>query len=298
MAGSEAAAVLDTNGSSAARRTTVLLAEVRSPAPSPGGFAFKRWLEVLRQAAELSGGRVLHDRNSAVVALFSSPDAAAAAAARMHAYAETLPPAPGKPAVGVAFHSGPVAQRDQDIFGDTVNLALQLVSEAADGQILTSHDTASALSPAIQSAVRPARRMRLKGKDDELLLGELVWRNMTKQIVAAQAKAARPRAALHLAWGGKTLLRRREGESVSLGRDAACDVRLDGAAVSRTHCTIVRRDAAFFLRDHSSNGTFVTLRGQSEVRVKDKELSLMCAGRIALGQPADAAATPIAFNCE
>lgn len=286
------AAVLDKHGARAARRTTVLLAEVRST------VEVGRYLEALRLAAELSGGRVLHDRNNALLALFSTPDAAAVAAARMHAYAETLPATPGKPPVGIAFHTGPVAQRDEEIFGDTVNLALQLVGESKNGQILTSHDTASSLSPAIQDSVRPARRIKVKGKDDELLLGELVWRNATNQIVSAQAKTARSRAALRLTWGGETLLRRREGDSISLGRDPDCELSIEGGAVSRNHCTILRRDAAFVLRDHSRNGTFVTPRAQAEVCVKDAELALAGSGRIALGQPADLAANVVMFTCE
>ncbi len=304
MADSDAA-VLDKQAARAGRQATVLLAEIRSPAapagtPAPSGAtaALARCQEVLRQAAELSGGRVLHDRNQGVLALFSTPDAAAAAAARMHAYAETIPPTPEKPAVGIAFHSGPVGQRDADIFGDTVNLALQLAGEAANGQILTSHDTASNLSPAIQGSVRPSRRIRVKGRDGELLLGELVWRDATKQIVSAHAKATSARAALRLTCGGKTLMRRREGDSISLGRDPDCDVSLDGAAVSRKHCTIDRRDAAFYLRDHSTNGTYVTLRGQAEVCVKGNELALVTTGRIALGQPADQAVLFITFACE
>jgi class 3 adenylate cyclase len=297
--GESETAVKGQHGGRAARPTTVLFAEVRSSVPaSAGSTTVQRTLEVLRQAAELSGGRVLHDRNNALLALFSTPDAAAVAAARMHAYSETLPPTPEKPAVGIAFHAGPVAQRNEDIFGDTVNLALQLVGETQNGQILTSHDTASNLSPAIQSSVRPARRIRVKGKEDELLLGELVWRNATNQLASAQAKVARSRAALRLTCGGKTLLRRREGDSISLGRDPDCELCVDGAAVSRKHCTILRRDAAFVLRDHSTNGTFVTVRGQREVCVKDKELALAGSGRIALGQSADVAAHVVTFVCE
>jgi adenylate cyclase len=302
--GDSEAALLGKPGSRAERQTTVLLAEIRSPtaaasAPDPrAGGALARTVEVLRQAAELSGGRVLQDSNSAVVALFSTPDAAAAAAARMHAYAETLPPTPQKPRVGIAFHAGPLAQRNEDVFGDTVDRALQLAGEAKDGQILTSHDTASILSPAIQSSVRPAGHVRLNGEDGELLLGELVWRNATNKIVSALGKAAGARVGLRLTCGGKALLRRRERDSVSLGRDADCDLSLGGGAVSRKHCTILRRDAAFVLRDHSSNGTFVTMRGQVEVRVLANELALVGSGCIALGQPADAAAQIVNFVCE
>ena len=57
----------------------------------------------------------------------STPDAAASAAVRMQVYLESQPPSAVKPAVRIGFHSGPLSQRDEEIFGDTVNLALRLV---------------------------------------------------------------------------------------------------------------------------------------------------------------------------
>jgi len=68
------------------RRTTVLIAGVASAegrCPAAAGRDLERCLDVLGQAAELSGGRVVKRASDEVMALFSTPDAAAAAAARM-----------------------------------------------------------------------------------------------------------------------------------------------------------------------------------------------------------------------
>ena len=276
-----------------ARPTTVLCAEVGAPSQPA-----TRCLEALGLAAALSGGRVLHTHANGVLALFSTPDAAAVAAARMHAYAQALEPADPKFGVRIGFHAGPVAQRDGDIFGDTVNLALQLAEEAKSGQILTSHETASGLAPAIQGLVRPARHLRVKGKTGELLLGELVWQNAVSQIVSARGTASSAHAVLRLACRGKALFRRREGDTVSMGRDPECDLRVEDTTASRRHCTIVRRDAAFILRDHSSNGTFVTLSGQREVRIHEQELPLGKSGVVALGQSATATEHIVNYFCE
>jgi len=211
----------------ATRHTTVLCAEAGAP-PQPAA----RYLEVLGQAAELSGGRVLHTHPNGVLALFSSPDAAAAAAARMHVYAQALPPEQPKLDVRIGFHAGPVAQRNEDIFGDTVNLALQLADQARGGQILTSHDTASSLTPAVQGLVRPIKHLRVQGKKSELLLGELVWKDAVNQIVAARHASSLARAVLRVTYRGKALFRRREGDTMALGRDPQCDLKVDDAAVS------------------------------------------------------------------
>lgn len=282
-----------------ARPTTVLFAEVGSPPRDPAATddalqgSVARYLQVLGQAAELSGGRVLHTHTQGVLALFSTPDAAAAAAARMHAYAQTLTPDQPKLDVRIGFHAGPVAQRNDDIFGDTVNLALKIAEEAKDGQILTSHDTASSLAPAVQELVRPAR-----GQKCELLLGNLEWRNAVNQIVAARKTALQPRAVLRLSCRGTAVVRRREGDSALIGRDPGCDLCVEGIAVSRRHCVIVRRDAGFVLRDQSTNGTYVTVTGQPEVRVQAKELPLGRCGVIALGEPAMATDAAVRYACE
>jgi predicted component of type VI protein secretion system len=90
-------------------------------------------------------------------------------------------------------------------------------------------------------------------------------------------------------------VRRREGDLVSIGRDAECDLQVDDISVSRRHCSIERRGAAFTIRDHSMNGTFVTI-GQTEVRVG--ELPLGRSGTIALGQPASAGGHVVHYSCE
>ena len=277
----------------ATRHTTVLCAEAGAP-PQPAA----RYLEVLGQAAELSGGRVLHTHPNGVLALFSTPDAAAAAAARMHVYAQALPPEQPKLEVRIGFHAGPVAQRNEDIFGDTVNLALQLADHARGGQILTSHDTASSLTPAVQGLVRPIKHLRVQGKKSDLLLGELVWKDAVNQIVSARRASFPARAVLRVTYRGKAIFRRREGDTMALGRDPQCDLKVDDAAVSRQHCTIARKGAVFVLRDHSSNGTFVTVAGQSEARIHDQELALGKSGLIALGQSAPTTEHVISYVCE
>ena len=49
--------------------------------------------------------------------------------------------------VRIGFHHGPVLQRDDDVFGDTVNLAARLVAQAKKGEIILSTETAALLGP-------------------------------------------------------------------------------------------------------------------------------------------------------
>jgi adenylate cyclase len=48
--------------------------------------------------------------------------------------------------VRIGFQAGPIIERDDDVFGDTVNLASRLVKQAVKAQILTSEETAAQLT--------------------------------------------------------------------------------------------------------------------------------------------------------
>src|SRR5919198_35695 len=104
-----------------------------------------------RHATEASGGRVVKTIGDEVMGLFPGPNAAAEIQAKI----ETLPEVAGtKLGVRIGFHHGPVLQRDDDVFGDTVNLAARLVAQAKKGEIITTAETAQQLGPIYKSMVR------------------------------------------------------------------------------------------------------------------------------------------------
>src|SRR5207237_1976707 len=145
----------------------------------------------------------------------------------------------------------------------TVDMALEFSRQARDGQIVTSADTASTLSPSVRTALRPLASVAVI---DGQVLREVAWRDAASRILAAQKSTAAPQAAaLRLSYRGKILLRRRDSDFVTMGRDPGMDIVIDAATASRRHCDIVRREGKFVLRDHSTNGTFVTIAREGEV---------------------------------
>jgi class 3 adenylate cyclase len=301
MGGAERA-MLEQAEAHVTRRTTVLFARVsgnEKPLAAAGMNCRARYVEALIQAAELSGGRVLRKQNDTVMAVFATSDAAAAAAARMHAYAECSASGPAKFAVRIGFHTGRVMQQDRDVLGDTVNLAFQFCTEAKHGQIVTSEETVSSLSSCVQSAARPLRSPRTNAAEGELSLRELAWRDSANQILGAQKSAALAmrHTKLQLRYQDRVLLRRRESDVVTLGRDPACDLVVTEQTASRQHCNVSRREANFSLRDHSTNGTFVMINGEGEVHVHRDEVILGKNGWIALGESGDASDDVIEYLC-
>src|ERR1700704_873287 len=124
------------------RQTTVLFADVsgstklyETAGDAAALTAIGRCIEGMRKAADTTGGRGVQTIGDERMALCPSPDAAAGAAAEMHATIEQLPEVGGtKLGVRVGFHSGPVIQRENDVFGDTVNMAARLGEQAGEGQ--------------------------------------------------------------------------------------------------------------------------------------------------------------------
>jgi hypothetical protein len=60
---------------------------------------------------------------------------------------------------------------------------------------------------------------------------------------------------------------------------------IDDDMASRQHCTVERRGDKYVLKDHSTNGTYVTLEGDTEIFLQREELTLPKHGWIAFGQP-------------
>src|SRR5262245_60528642 len=137
------------------RQTTVLFADVsgstklyEAAGDAKALEAISHCIERLRRSSEAFGGRVVKTIGDEVMVLFPSPDAAAGASADMQHAIDAMPMVEStKLGVRIGFQYGPVMQRDDDVFGDTVNLAARLVGQAGKGQIITSSETLEMLGP-------------------------------------------------------------------------------------------------------------------------------------------------------
>jgi adenylate cyclase len=286
------------------RHATVLFADVsdstklyETAGDATALEAISGCLAAARTATESSGGRVVKTIGDEVMGLFPGPDSAANAAAEMQGKIDALPEVAGtKLGVRIGFHHGPVIQRDDDVFGDTVNLAARLVAQAKKGEIITSAETAQQLGPIFRSMVRNLYAITVKGKAEEIGLAELVWRRDADATVYASARAKAPvRGALRLQYRDRQVTRRRDNDAIHLGRDPGSGIVIDDEMASRQHCTIERRQDKFVLKDHSTNGTYVTIDGDAELLVRRDELTLRKHGWIAFGQPRSADVDAVEF---
>jgi class 3 adenylate cyclase len=290
------------------RKTTVLFADVIGAEKLSGAAgeaaaheALTRCRDRLQGAATACGGRVVKGTGDKVMVLISTPDAAADAAVAMHTAVDDLPAVGStKLALGIGFHFGPVINDDNGVFGDTVNLAARLVEQAASGQIITTEETAAALSALYRPWLRRLGAVEIKGRSDEVGICELVWRaDDSATLYAKKRVAEKPlQTLLTLKYRDKKIVRRREKDAITLGRDESCGLVVADDKASRQHCNIERRLDKFVLTDLSSNGTWVTIEGEGEVELNRDELTLRKHGWIAFGQPRASAKEAVEFFCE
>ncbi len=270
-------------------QTTVLVADVSggSKLYEAAGYAaalevIARCIERVRDAAESTGGQVVKTSGDKVMVLFATPDAAAHAATRMHATIEALPEIGGaKLGVQVGFHSGPVYRCNEDLLGDTVKLASQMVEQARKGQTITSQQTAALLSPSFRTASRQLDALPAREKGEELRLCEIA------------SGAATDFRRLRLTYRDHAIVCSRENESIVVGRERGCALVVADLTVSRRHCTITLRNGRFVLQDHSTNGTYITVEGGADILAQTEEVILGSRGRIGFGRPPDAGSADV-----
>jgi adenylate cyclase len=290
------------------KNATVLFADVtgstklyETAGDAPATEAIGGCINVLCSAVEANGGRVVKTIGDEVMAVFPTADAAAAAATAMHVAVEALPSIAGlKLAVRIGFQAGTVIQRDNDVFGDTVNIASRLMNQAVKAQVLTSEETVAQLSSVLRSSVRALYPIRVKGKAQEITLCELIWRRSADvtDLAATRSMLRSPQMRLRLSHKGQDVLRRRRTQSVLIGREQGCHILVSDAKASRQHCTIEGRQDSFVLQDHSTNGTYVTVDGEKELLLQREDLTLREHGCITFGQPRATASDVVEYFCE
>ena len=253
----------------------------------------------LGEAAAACDSRVIKTIGSRLMVLAPSGDAAARAAVAMQVAAGEFPvTAASRLELGVGFHYGPVIHQQEDIFGDTVNLAARLVEQAAKGQVLFAAETAEALSAPYRRLMRRLYSIPLKGRTEEVSLCELVWRtDAAATFLPPDGATKPPPARLTLKYRGANLVLQNGFEALTIGREGGCGLVVGHAQASRHHCTIQRRNDHFVLADRSTNGTYITVEGEGEMRLDHAELTLRRRGWISFGSPRGAVEA-VEFDCD
>jgi adenylate cyclase len=230
-------------------------------------------------------GRVIKTIGDEVMCVLPDADSGHLAAADMQLKVAALPAVSNvKRAIRIGFHVGPVIEESSDVFGDAVNMAARMAGLAKGMQIITTLATVERLSPALRESTRQIAALSVKGKSDDIEVCEVIWQEGGDLTMATPSiKAPTAKIELHLVHGTQELVLEQANSAVLLGRDASCQIVLADRMASRVHARIERRRDKFFLVDQSTNGTFVTFAGESEIALRREEVMLRGRGRIVFG---------------
>lgn len=263
--------------------------------------AIDKCITIFKDRTVEVGGRVIKTIGDEVMATFPDASAAAGAAIEMQNSIDAMPPvANTKIGVRIGFHFGPLVERDNDVFGDSVNLAARLAGLASKGQIMTSRETVQMMSPLMRSCSRRLYSIEVKGKATPVDLYEILWQQSEDATTMATNRTVvkQKQTILRLKYLDQELVLDGPRTTVSLGRDKAGDVVIIDRMASRQHGKIERRLDKFVLADQSANGTFVTVDGEAEVVLRRAEFSLRAHGWISFGQSRATATEAVEFYCE
>ena len=243
-------------------------------------------IALMRGIVAQYGGRVVKTIGDEVMCVLPDADSGCLAATDMQIKITELPAVSNvKRAIRAGFHAGPVIEENNDVFGDTVNLAARMAGVAKAMQIITTRATVELLSPLLRKSSRSIASLSVKGKGDDVEVCEIIWQGEDELTTMASASAAASGlATLCLQYGSTEVVVDKSNASIVLGRDAGCEVAIADRMASRHHARIERRRDKYFLIDQSTNGTYVVFAGEAEIALRREEVMLRGTGRIAFGR--------------
>lgn len=255
-------------------------------------------LEVVASVLPRYDGRVVKTMGDELMCVFPNADLAVLAASEMQALVAAAKPGDHPVIIHVGLHHGPVLVEEDDVFGDTVNAAAYLTAVATAGQILTTEATERSLSAALKSCVRPIFYTTLKGSDHETTVYQVLWRTDTHDVTDVNLYSAKSipgdtGSLLLVMLDEKRVRVDQLCPGIVIGRGADCDLVVDDRLASRQHLSIKLVRTHFYLFDHSTNGTFVSLDNGEEIHVLRREVLLDGSGEIRVGRSRREAATDV-----
>ncbi len=208
--------------------------------------------------------------------------------------------------IRIGMQYGSAILEDDDIFGDTVNVASRVVGMAKARQILCTQELAFTVSnPELSNKMRPYDRLRVKGRQEHLDIYLFAWEeesDITNMATASSFTnpARQPQVEnLTLTHGREKVSLPNTTTSYLMGRGQDCELVVKGDLISRYHSKIEHRRGKFIITDQSTNGTFIQTQEGQEIFLRREELTLFGSGYISLGKKVDRSdANLMHFLCE
>ncbi len=264
-------------------------------------------LNTLISITRRHNGKLVKTIGDEILVYFSDIDMAVYAA---RAIQETMEDDRSPETIGVSIRIGmqygSAILENEDIFGDTVNVAARVASMAKARQILCTQEIAFLVNnPELSNNMRPYDRLRVKGRNEHLDVYLFAWEQEGDITAMATASSftnpARYEQAkkLTLKYGGQSHDIKTDTMSYILGRGKDCELVVKGDLISRYHSKIEHRRGKFIITDQSTNGTFIRTSEGQDIFLRREEFTLFGSGYISLGKKVDLNDEHVIhFHCE
>ena len=245
----------------------------------------------LHNVVKTHNGQVIRTFGDEVLCIFEQAGDAGAAVCKMHTVVRRDPMlARYDAALRIGLHYGEVIVREDDIYGDAVNVAARAVGLAEKNQIITTKDTLSAFPATTTIRSRNLGKIGVKGKAQDLDFCEILWQQdqtFTETMVEPVRLEENPvenSIGLELTYATTFLRLPANPTPVTIGRAEDNGLVIPTHMVSRVHATVRFQAGKFILADRSTNGLFLCPDGSKPIFVHRDQVTLLGEGEIVLGR--------------
>ncbi|MFZ2160781.1 MAG: adenylate/guanylate cyclase domain-containing protein [Sideroxyarcus sp.] len=133
-------------------------------------------LNILTQEVAAHKGVLIKTIGDEIMCSFPNIVLATQAASAMHRAIDARRPGGTLPIfVRIGFHYGEVIHKENDVFGDAVNIAARVTAVTRARQIMTTQTVVDALPNGFADKTRPVMRAAFRGKQDSFAIFQILW---------------------------------------------------------------------------------------------------------------------------
>ena len=248
-------------------------------------------LSALAEVTGRHGGRVIKTIGDEIMCTFPGPMQGLLGSVDMQKrIAHDVDFAKDNLAIRIGLHHGDALIEDNDVYGDAVNTAARMASLAKREQIIATGGTLKLLTNAGMLRTRSVGQARVAGKLQPIDIVDIQWQEDTSNVTMVQRAIriddtrCRQNQADRCGTAARCSNSMHRRLRFTLGRDATSSLIIDAEWVSRNHALIEYKRGYFLISDRSTNGTYVKLGEDDELRLHRDEVYLRKSGVISLGQ--------------
>lgn len=262
-------------------------------------------LNALAEVTRRHGGRVVKTIGDEIMSVFPTAIQGVHAAMEMQRLTVRDPDfARDNLGLRIGMHYGEALVEENDVFGDAVNTAARMTAIAKREQIVTTAGSLKDVTGSTQLRTRSLGRTRVAGKLFPVEICDVLWQEDLAGVTMVQ-RAVRlddggtVGVKLSIRHRGRLIELNEDSPPFRMGRDPGNELVVDAEWVSRYHALIEYKKGHFVLTDRSTNGTYVRLGDDEELRLHRDEMHLRKSGTVSMGQPLALNAEDLVyFHCD